>query len=523
MQGGRLWGLESHESRVSCQGPALKERQKPRHHRRTFNADLRSVWPAPLRGFLLEDEVSSACSASRFPGPGTEQRVLPTAARAHRERKRMMFNGCGMSDKRLSILVVAANASTRWAGEAILPLHIFRGLLQAGHDAWMCVGNETKPELDELLGPNARRVSYVEDSQMHSAFRWIQDRTPLWMGSNPLYYPQVLATQLRQRDAVVQLVKKLSIDVVHQPTPISPRVPSLLVDLPAPLVIGPMNGGMEYPAGFRYLQPQGVRRVKKFARGLANALPRLVDAKRQAACLIVGNQRTEDALPSGARGRIFRMIENGVIPDLWARERVAEEIGESAAVDRAFEIIFIGRLERWKGAEWLIDAVAGACRQVECRLKIIGDLRGERQRLAERVSELGIESCVEFFGWQSQERCAELLSKSDVLVLPSIFDPGATVVLEAMASGKAVIAVKWGGPADILDPSCGILIEPLDPPNLVADLEQAIVSLAKDRKRCASMGRAGQAKALAEYTWPKKIERFVEIYREAIRRRAVTQ
>src|SRR5262249_54796312 len=51
-----------------------------------------------------------------------------------------------MSGQRLSVLVVAANASTRWAGEAILPLHIFRGLRKAGHDAWMCVGNETKPE-----------------------------------------------------------------------------------------------------------------------------------------------------------------------------------------------------------------------------------------------------------------------------------------------------------------------------------------------------------------------------------------
>src|SRR6516164_3205366 len=82
-----------------------------------------------------------------------------------------------------------------------------------------------------------------------------------------------------------QLVKKLGIDVVHQPTPISPRVPSLLVDLPSPLVIGPMNGGMEYPPGFRFLQLRGLRGVKNLARGLANALPRRVDAKRQAECL----------------------------------------------------------------------------------------------------------------------------------------------------------------------------------------------------------------------------------------------
>ena len=59
--------------------------------------------------------------------------------------------------------------------------------------------------------------------------------------------------------------------------------------------------------------------MKNLARGLANALPRLVDAKRQAECLIVANRRTEDGLPSGARGRIFQMVENGVVSEVWAR------------------------------------------------------------------------------------------------------------------------------------------------------------------------------------------------------------
>ena len=426
-----------------------------------------------------------------------------------------------MSGERLSVLIVAANASAKWAGEAVLPLHIFRGLRQAGHDAWMCVGSETKAELDELLGPDASRVRYVEDTRMHAAFRWIQARLPGWMGSNPLYYTQVLATQMRQRDAVAQLVGELGIDVVHQPTPISPRIPSLLGKLPAPLVIGPMNGWMEYPPGFRFLQPQGVHAVKNLARGLAQTLPRAFDAKRQAECLIVANQRTENGLPAGVRGKIFRMVENGVVPEVWARQP-PEAAAEPSSADRPLEVIFFGRLERWKGPEWLIEALARAARQVDCRLKVIGDLRDERQRLGKRVRELNAEDRIELLGWQSQERCAELLSRADVMVLPSVFDPGATVVLEAMAAGKAVIAARWGGPADILDDSCGILVEPTNPETLVAGLEQAIVDLARDRDRCARMGRAGRAKVLAEYTWPMKIGRFVEIYREAIRERTAS-
>jgi glycosyltransferase involved in cell wall biosynthesis len=429
-----------------------------------------------------------------------------------------------MSGKRLSVLIVAANASAKWAGEAILPLHIFRGLRKAGHDAWMCVGNETKPELDELLGADAHRVSYVEDARMHSTIRWIQARTPSWLGSYPMYYTQVLITQRRQRDIVAQLINKLGIDVVHQPTPISPRAPSFLVNLPAPLVIGPMNGWMEFPPGFRFLQPRGIEGIKNLARSLANTLLGSADAKRHAEGLIVANQRTQNGLPSGVRGQIFRMVENGVVPEVWARGS-PEEVAEPMLVERPFEIIYIGRLERWKGAEWLIEAVARACKQVNCRLKIIGDLQGgnERQRLEEKVSRLQIGSTVEFLGWLPQERCAELLSKADVMVLPSVLDPGATVVLEAMAAGKAVIAAKWGGPEDILDDTCGILVEPRDPAFMVAGLEQAIVSLAQDRKRCAAMGQAGRAKVLSEYTWPTKIERLVEIYQEAIKRRTATQ
>jgi len=216
------------------------------------------------------------------------------------------------------------------------------------------------------------------------------------------------------------------------------------------------------------------------------------------------------------------MVENGIVPELWA-SRMTEGIPESVPADRPFEIIFIGRLERWKGPEWLIDAVARARKKVDCRLKIVGDLHGERQRLANIVTQLRMERFVEFFGWQSQQRCAELLAQSDVLVLPSVAEPGGAVILEAMASGRAVIAVNWGGPADYLDASCGILIEPRNPEGLVADLEQAIVSLATDRVRCARMGLAGRAKALAEYAWPKKIERYVEIYREAFRRRVTNQ
>jgi glycosyltransferase involved in cell wall biosynthesis len=411
----------------------------------------------------------------------------------------------------LRILVVATNASERWGGEAVLPLHIFRELRRAGHEVWLCVGSETRAELDELLGVDASRVAYVEDTGTHRLTRWLQSRTPRWFTSHPYYFLQVLSTQARQRREVLKLVEEHRIDVVHQPTPVSPRAPSFLTGLPVPLVIGPMNGGMEYPPGFAFMEPWRKRTAKKLGRAVAGLLNWIVAGKRQSACLLVANQRTRAALPAGARGRVVEMVENGVDPGLWSRGEAAARADRGGS--RPLELVFIGRLERWKGAEWLVEAVARATRRVDCRLRIVGDLDGERQRLAQRVADLGAEGRIELLGWQPQARCAELLGAADALVLPSVYECGGAVVLEAMAAGKAVVAVDWGGPGDYIDARCGVLLEPRGPANLVSDLEEAIVGLATDRARCAQLGRAGREKVLVEYSWPRKAERLVDLYR----------
>ncbi len=412
----------------------------------------------------------------------------------------------------LRVLVVAANASAKWGGEAVLPLHLFRGLRAAGQEAWLCVGRETKAELDELLGPDASRVEYVEDTLTHAVFRWLEARTPRWLAEHPYYYCGVLLTQLKQRRLVPLLVKRHGIHVVHQPTPVSPKVPSFLTGLPVPLVVGPMNGGMTYPPGFESLDGRVGSLGREAARYFSVVMNLLMTGKTKADCLLVANKRTKAALPPRVRGKVLEIVENGVDASLWT-SRANDLPSNVDPAERPFELIFIGRLERWKGVEWLVEAVSRASRRVSCRLRVVGDLRDECRRLEARAAQLGIRSRVEFLGWQPQGRCAELLGESDVLVLPSVFECGGAVVLEAMASGKPVIAVAWGGPADYLDPDCGVLIPPTHPASLVSDLEEAIVSLATDRDRCLRMGRAGRRKVLAHYTWPVKTERMMEVYR----------
>jgi glycosyltransferase involved in cell wall biosynthesis len=220
----------------------------------------------------------------------------------------------------------------------------------------------------------------------------------------------------------------------------------------------------------------------------------------------------------------IELPENAIDPELWKPSASSADSAVSPKPSKELELIFIGRLVRWKGAEWLIDAFAEASRQVNCRLTVVGDHGDERERLTARAAELGIASKVAFLGWQPQARCAELLSAADALVLPSVFECGGAVVLEAMACEKPVIAAEWGGPADYLDPSCGFLVPPRSPEYLVAEVAKAIVALATDDERRVAMGRAGRQKVLREFSWPAKIEKMIDIYRQVLGQpRAVDQ
>src|SRR5205823_14341259 len=116
-----------------------------------------------------------------------------------------------------------------------------------------------------------------------------------------------------------------------------------------------------------------------------------------------------------------------------------------------------------------------------------------RQPLEAQATAAGLNGSVTFRGWVSQPECAKILGSADVFVLPSLYECGGAVVLEAMALGLPVIATDWGGPADYLDSSCGILVDPASPEAFAQGLADAMLRLGRDESLRRSMGAAGRA------------------------------
>jgi glycosyltransferase involved in cell wall biosynthesis len=123
---------------------------------------------------------------------------------------------------------------------------------------------------------------------------------------------------------------------------------------------------------------------------------------------------------------------------------------------------------------------------------------------------------VSFKGWLSQAEAAAELRLADCLVLPSIHDCGGAVLLEAMCVGKPVIATAWGGPTDYVDASCGILVPPTGREELIQGFADAMTRMAGSAQMREAMGRRGREKARAEYDWEIKVDRVLEIYRQAL-------
>jgi len=406
------------------------------------------------------------------------------------------------------VLIVSEHASVKFGGEAILPWHYFRLLRRRGVEAWLVVHSRTREELTSLLPEEADRMYFMPDSRLNKLAWRLGRFLPSRVSYFTLGYASRLATQRASRKLARRLIAEHGVDVVHQPIPVSPREPSLLHGLGVPVVIGPMNGNMSFPPAF---EKGASAMAVALARRGTNLMNRLMPGKLRASVLLVANERTRRGLPKGGRGEVVELVENGVDLEVWSPPEERDRREGPA------RFAFLGRLVSWKAVDLLLEALARVETDPLPELEILGDgsIRGELEAQAKR---LGLGDRVRFLGWRSQAECASRLREADALVLPSLYECGGAVVLEAMACGRPVLATAWGGPADYLDDSCGILVQPDSRDALVAGLADGLTRLASDAELRDRLGRAGRDRVEREFDWAKKIDEILGVYQRATAR-----
>ncbi|PSB51127.1 group 1 glycosyl transferase [filamentous cyanobacterium Phorm 6] len=410
----------------------------------------------------------------------------------------------------MRIVLVAQNASATFSGESLLPVNYFRILRSRQIETWLVTHARTQAELEALFPEECDRMHFVPDTWLHRLLNNCGKFIPARVNEFTFGLLSHLYTQMLQRRIVRRLVSEHEIDVVHEPTPVSAKIPSLMFGLGAPVAIGPMNTAVKFPVAFRSRQNRSVDILMAIGYQCVDFFNRIFPGKIQAETLMVANDRTKQALPTGVQGKIIELVENGVDFSVWRSDSSL-----SKAATEQVHFVFLGRLIDWKAVDLLLEAFVAVVAQTNAVLEIIGDgdIRGE---LEAQTARLGIDSSVVFSGWLSQEQCALKMQQADAMVFPSLREPGGAVVMEAMAVGLPVIATNWGGPADYLNSTCGILVEPDSREGFVKGLTEAMLRLAHSPELRQSMGSAGYSRVRELFDWERKVDRMIEIYQQTI-------
>ncbi len=188
----------------------------------------------------------------------------------------------------------------------------------------------------------------------------------------------------------------------------------------------------------------------------------------------------------------LHIVHCGVEPERYEKEEDRPPSGN---------LLFVGRLAPVKGLPVLFEALANFGEDIgDWHLTIVGD-GPMRTNLEDLASKLNLSSNITFAGYQSQDAVADMLSNTDILVLPSFAEGVPVVLMEAMAARTAVVATQVAGVPELVeDQKSGFLVAPGNPPGLA----KAIGELLAAPEVAKAMGEIGRQKVLAEFTLEKE-------------------
>jgi len=197
----------------------------------------------------------------------------------------------------------------------------------------------------------------------------------------------------------------------------------------------------------------------------------------------------------------------------------------------------VGRITVWKGHQTFIEALQLVKERVpDVKALIVGEqfqrsakadrreltglrqsLRGQvavpdnvvfrTQDLKSLVHELGLDGQVIFAGFRRD--VPAIMAALDLLVLPSWWEPFGRVLIEAMATGKPVVATNLGGPAEVVrDHETGILVPPLNREALA----DAMCEVLTHPSLAARMGKQGRLDAERRFSLARYVRQVEGVY-----------
>jgi len=177
-------------------------------------------------------------------------------------------------------------------------------------------------------------------------------------------------------------------------------------------------------------------------------------------------------------------------------------------------ILYVGRLSYEKGLIPFINAIPLVVKENQnCHFLVVGDspIRVELEYYAKKV---GVQEYITFEGFVPYDQINKYYQISDIVVVPSIwYEPFGRTSIEAMASGRPVVASNIGGISEVIEhEKTGLLVEP----NNSEELANAIIILLNDKEMRMEMSKHAYKVAKEKYNANIIAKKVLKVYKNVL-------
>lgn len=302
------------------------------------------------------------------------------------------------------------------------------------------------------------------------------------------FSPGVLLSAL----AVSALIEKERIDIVHAQTRATQVLSAFVSRKGAPAFVSTCHG---------FFKPRLIRRM--FPCWGKRVIAVSPEVKRH----LVDDFRVSESQ--------VRVIPNGIDLDWFSGypESAMPAVRQKMGLKDGPVVGIVARLSEVKGHRYLIDAMAEVRAAVPgAQLLIAGS--GKIQRDLEKLAhERGIADRTVFIddAWDSRE----VYGVIDVFVMPSLQEGLGLALMEAMASGKAVVGSGVGGIKTLIEHGrTGLLVEPRDS----GGIARAVAGVLQDASLKTALGVNARAFIRAHFSQETMVRLTEEVYEECLRK-----
>ncbi len=403
----------------------------------------------------------------------------------------------------LRIGIVSYRSNPHCGGQGVYVRHLSHALSDLGHQVEVIAG---PPDPQLLPNVTLTMLSTLDLYNPEDLFRTprideLKDPVNLleWLDVSAMGYPEPMTFGMRLKRYMKGRTRHL--DVIHDNQSLSFGLLSLARELPVTTTIHhPMTVD-------RRLAVQSTKSFIKKVKALRwysfISMQKWVARRLPSIITVSDSSKTDISREFKIPEQRFRTIPIGIdLEHFFPLDHIKKIPGRLIVTNSADTPL--------KGLYHLLHAFNAVRKKRQVSLTVIGTPKKDGG-IEKLVKKLDLGSSIEFTGRIDHERFVREYAKSQIAVVPSMYEGFGLPVGEAMACRIPVISTTGGALPEVAGDAAKLV-----PPGDAGALEKAIIELLDDPAQREALAQKGYERVLKEFTWEKTAMRTAQVYREVI-------